>query len=175
MYLIQVLRKAADAAVPNKHIKVATTPKPWNSEIKQLVQTGKEADKRWKEEGSPGPTHPLYQERKKIRKQVRRVQRIQAAVTRENNLQNIMKAQSTDQATFYRLIQQQRKNPRDNTLELTLTNKTHTGNILPIWTQQFQTWATPKLLDNFIEDYHQKVQSDIPLKLQRASHSHHGK
>jgi hypothetical protein len=31
MYLIQVLRKAADAAVPKKHIKVATTPKPCNS------------------------------------------------------------------------------------------------------------------------------------------------
>jgi hypothetical protein len=160
-YLIKVLTLATDAAVPKKRMAQNNTPKPWNEEIKQLFQEGKLIDCEWKKEGSPGPGHKLYDRRKEIRKQVRSAQRIQTAIHRETNLRSIMEAQTTDQAMFFRLIRQQRKTPRDLTLELTVDNKTHKGNLLPVWTQHFKALATPKAAANYIDDYNIQVRSDV--------------
>ena len=74
--LTTALTAATEIAVPTKTIKMNHKPPPWNPKIKTLLAESKKSHYLWKNAGKPGPENTLFQNRKKINRELRREQRI---------------------------------------------------------------------------------------------------
>ena len=144
-YLTTALQAAAKAAVPIKTIKPNYKPTPWTEDIKRLLEASKEIDAKWKRAGCPEPPDELHAMRKQCRSELRKAQRIQTAIIREETQEAIMKSTFSDTKTFHKLIRQQRKTPQTTTTELEVNGTTYTGDLLPAWTEHFNTLAQPEI------------------------------
>ena len=160
-YLIDVLKVAADKAVPVKIIKASLKPKPFNEGIKRLMAESKTADWLWKREGSPAPPDPIAVNRKTIRKLLRKAQAVETAMRRDHEYEEIMQAHQQDNLTFHKLIRRQRQTPQSTITELEVNGVTHQGDLLGAWTSHFSSLATPKPSTVFDEDYKTQVEEDV--------------
>ena len=159
-YLTKAIQTATKAAVPTKIFKPNYKPPPWNDTIKQLLDDSKKADAMWKAADRPR-VGPLNDEKRRCRSDLRRAQRIQNAVNRENKQNLLMKSTAADTQTFHKLIRQQRKTPQTVPTELNVNGVTHTGDLLPAWTDHFNALAQPLQDPAFNEEYNTMVQEEL--------------
>ena len=160
-YLISSIQKSAKLAFPVVTVKHHNKPKPWNDEIKELLQESKHIDTIWKEEGCPGPPNQTYSQRKEIRYSVRRAQRLEQAKKRELDQDKIMMANESDQTLFHQLIRKQRKQHTQQVNELVYDEVRHTGDLLPVWTNHFSSLAQPQDDDHFDQDFQLRCSQEV--------------
>ena len=160
--LINALKTATDIAVPVKTILPGKN-KPYNDDIKELIKQSKEADWKWKQNGRPPDPHPLFTERSRVRKCLRNAQTIEVARQRENEVNEIMTAKSSDQKLFYKLIRKQRKTTSNTPPSLEVNGKVYRENLLNAWTDHFSTLAAPSDNEYFNEEFKQQVEEDVAV------------
>ena len=162
-YLTTAIQAATESSIPIKCLNPNHKPTPFNPTIKKLLQESKKVDKEWKEDGSPPYPSESYLRRKVTAKKLRREQRIQNAILREDNQERLMRACFDDTQLFYKLIRQQRKTPQTNTSEIEVDGILYKENILEGWTEHFSSLAQPLEDPFFNEEYNILVQEDCQI------------
>lgn len=162
--LSNLLYEAAIQTGPKSRKRKKTRkPKPWSENLKILILRGRNANYRWKVEGKPREGHPALMERARIKKAIRREQRMINAKARENQMAELSNAWSGDSKLFHRLVKRQRKCRSTQTKELIVEEEqiTDEKGILKAWTAHFGNLATPHTIDHYDQDFKLMVDADV--------------
>ncbi len=144
------IEAATTAAVPsaNKHRKDKPKGKPWYPELQDAVNAAKARHKEWTAAGRPKENHSLQVQKRKAKKQVRRVARQHEAAKRDKHLNKIMLARESDEKLFYSLVKKQRTGSVNYNIRLDDGSITCNDDIIRhAWTQHFEKLATPNAAD----------------------------
>lgn len=165
MELSNILTTAANHCIKSKPRNVRKNRR-WPPEINQACKESKECFGRWKANGRPeSPDNQFYRQLKESKKKLRSCQRQHEAIVRKQKYESIMKAHEGDQKTFFKLINQQRKDGTTKTSHIILdgTTLTTTEEIQEGWADYFCQLATTD--PGFIMDldYHNQVELDRML------------
>ncbi|VDI15809.1 Hypothetical predicted protein, partial [Mytilus galloprovincialis] len=117
----------------------------WNDEIALALLNNKKALFNWKEDGKPksGKSATL---RKNSRSELRRARRHEIARQRDEKYAEIMNTRSGDTKSFYKLINNQRKQGKTSIAEIIVQGKVYDNTaeeIIKGWNEHFANLATP--------------------------------
>lgn len=158
-YLTEVILKVTSECTP--HTRQRPKSSPWNPTIAQCLRDSRAADADWKRANNPPPPHTLYTRRREAQRNFRSAQRIQAAISRNRNLEILHSASADNSKLFFSIIRKQRGNTSSNTKELFYNGKLYTDDLLPIWREHFATLATPSTDPNFNIDSLNMATEDV--------------
>lgn len=145
--LVQILHRAGKKTIPSyrklKKVKLKHGKGLWNRDISATSKQSKQLFKQWKDSDKKDETLKL--ELKESKRRLRRLQRQASARIRVEENSRLMTASTTDNKTFYRIIQNQRKSKNENTQVLWIDEKEVTDklDIMKAWEGHFQDLATP--------------------------------
>ena len=131
-------------------------------DVKDCVMRSKNAHWEWKMAGKPDKNHHTYKRKQSAKSELRRIQRVNAAIERQNTYSDIMQATKDDSKTFYKLVRKQRGNSNTATSELIYDEKVceTPSDICKGFFEYFQELALPKSDDLFDEKYKEDVELD---------------
>ncbi len=112
--LQSIIETATAQAVPCSKKVGCSQKTKWYPELKDAVAVAKKSHWEWKDAGEPHRDHPKSIQRRKDRKQVRRVQRQFEASKHSEMLNKISDASEFDSKLFYQLIRRQRASVSSN-------------------------------------------------------------
>ena len=149
--LEQLLHVAGEKSMPKYRRKVKVKPKGksiWNEQIGIASKNSKNAHRIWKLNGAPQHNNNQLKSKMITAKRIlRRAQRQAYTAKRDKLAESIMKANTSDNKLFYKLINDQRKAPVTSTKILQMNGKTAEDEriILDMWQEHFQQLAIPAL------------------------------
>ena len=156
------LLKAEERAVPKKIVRLQGPKWKASPRSRKIMRDSLEAMKNWKDEGKPGPEHPLTIRRKALKRELRSVHRQEMATERKTFYNQIM--EEDDGENFFRLLKRAKGSAS------TSASIVHDGKRLINARDQcvgfsafYEDLAIPKDGTHFDEDYKQKIAFDLQL------------
>ena len=120
----------------------------------------------WKQAGRPESKNSIYTIlRNKSRKEVRTVQRKQAAENRIELHQDIMQASKKNTKLFYKIVNTQRSTNQHNITTLRVDNQdlVNPEDVNEAFCNHFEKLANPNPNTAFDEEHHEKVKLNVEL------------
>ncbi|CAC5400024.1 unnamed protein product [Mytilus coruscus] len=121
--------------------------------VRQLIQTSKQKHREWDIAGRPRNNHILFVEKKSAKRDLRRQQRKEAAIEREQFLQRLEK--DPNDKAFFQLIKRNQSNVKNNAPEILIdgvkTAKTPSSQ-RETFADCFKNLATPQENPNFKDE-----------------------
>jgi len=165
--LKEIVDRATQASIPgfcpNKPKKKKGYHKPYGQHIRDASKRSKEAWWQWKLEGAPvDHNHPTKNAMKEAKRDLRKAQRVERALQRRRELEEIMQAKDSS-AMFHRLIRKQRTttNTGTNCLVVNGISLTTPEDIMKGWASHFETLATQKTDPRYDDSYLLQTECDI--------------
>jgi hypothetical protein len=155
-----LVRSAAEACPARKPLaRRKPRKRPWNPQLKPLVQHAKSLYYKTKNSKNPGDILALKAAKKSLRKAQRQAA---AKVRRETKNSIITAAKSKDKGMFYKLIRKQRQTGLNaGAIDFRNFEK---GNQQDSWASYFQHLATPAGNDTFSKEYEDHLQIMYSLR-----------
>lgn len=138
--------------------------KVWTNEIKTAIHKSRLKYKLWKDMGKPSETdNNLLQEKKRAKKDLRKIIRIELAKQRDTEKELIMETKTRDMKLFHKLVRNNRKKGGETTLELNVNGINYSGeeNVIDAFYIHFSHLATFSRQDNIDRNYHTLANEDI--------------
>ena len=151
--LTYLLHKTTDKVVPKKLIKLNGFKYKASPKVRQLIQTSKQKHREWDNAGRPRNDHKLFLEKKAAKRALRRQQRKERAIEREQFLQRLEK--DPNDKAFFQMIKRNQSNETNNTPEILVdgikTAKTPSSQ-RETFAEYFNNLATPQDNQNFKDE-----------------------
>ena len=157
-------QSAPKSKPPRKH--------SWNGDISRAMAENKTAYHMWNEVGRPR-TGDAWERKKATTKHLRRCIRQADADKRNQVYHDVMTASSSDSKMFHKLINRQKEvtSIAGNRLRVNGELVTSQCEVLKVWTNHFESLATPQQPKEYNPDYDKLVHEDLLIMNWQAENS----
>ena len=172
--LSEALTTSAIAVAPPPRKKQRPHSRQWTPELTRAVVNSKMALRNWRQAGSPLGPHTLYRARQRAKVELRSVLRSQDAKHREAYFQSILDASLSDQKTFHRLINKQRKQSTSTKTMCLRSNGqlvTDSHQVLKLWQAHYTALGIPKPDPKYDSDYLDRITADVEVIESACQHN----
>lgn len=149
--------------------------KVWTNEIKAAINDTRSKYKIWKEKGKPSdPSNHHLQEKKRTKKYLRKIIRIELAKQRDKEKELIMETKTRDMKLFHKLVRNNRKKGGETLLELNVNGIDYKGEekVIEAFREHFSQLATFRQQNNIDLNYHKLAEDDIISIDNLVEHKH---
>ena len=164
-HLNAVLKQATRDSIPNHKtsLKIKGRRRCWTQKMKDAMKNSRLMWWEWRKAGEPEDLRdPTRQRMLEARVTLRKVQRLEAAIHRNDRVEDIMTSDNSSK-TFFRLINRQRKSSNAQLQTLIVDGKAceTDDEIRAGWATHFQRLAAPMENDRFDSEYKEMVDLDV--------------
>ena len=164
-HLNAVLKQATRDSIPNHKtsLKIKGRRRCWTQKMKDAMKNSRLMWWEWRKAGEPEDLRdPTRQRMLEARVTLRKVQRLEAAIHRNDRVEDIMTSDNSSK-TFFRLINRQRKSSNAQLQTLIIDGKAceTDDEIRAGWATHFQRLAAPMENDRFDSEYKEMVDLDV--------------